>query len=422
MNKSIFTQNILESMVQITPQERNADFEDTILEKLKKKVEGKCDSFGYIKPGSCQILKRSIGRLQQGQWNGACTFKVTYSVEVCNPVEGMIVKCKVKNINKMGIFCVLADIDPSPLNLILAKQHHLQNEKFENVKIHDIISVEVVGIKFNYNDDYISCIGVLSDNNLTLEEQMEEDEIEIELNQPEDDEMEEGELSVDKDSEEESMSEGEESQVSGKSNLSEAPEGLTLEKVLIQEEQDVLENLKSTEIENLDGDEGEEVNMLEMEGVQDLESVDLTSKAQEDENKTQVLEDSEITELGDDFEGEKLDLEDISRQNLNPVSNLPEMENPEKNPGKEVFELEVLSHPKYKTFPKPRKNSKKFLNYFIYVQLNNMMIKFYQENGVEVKKVFLNKNHKFFDQIKTYLSLVGKSLQVEEVDGTSYVL
>ena len=101
-------------MVQITPQERNADSEDTILEKLKKKVEGKCDSFGYIKPGSCQILKEVLVD-SKGSVELVKYFKVTYSVEVCNPVEGMIVKCKVKNINKMGIFCVLADIDPSPL-------------------------------------------------------------------------------------------------------------------------------------------------------------------------------------------------------------------------------------------------------------------------------------------------------------------
>ena len=48
-----------------------------------------------------------------------------YSVDICTPVEGMIIQCVVKNINKMGIFCELAGYDPSPLNLILAKQHHL---------------------------------------------------------------------------------------------------------------------------------------------------------------------------------------------------------------------------------------------------------------------------------------------------------
>ena len=90
-------------------------------------------------------------------------------------------------------------------------------------------------------------------------------------------------------------------------------------------------------------------------------------------------------------------------------------------PGKEVFDLEILLHPKYKTFSRPIKNTKKFLKYVIYVQLNNMMIKFYEINEVAPKKVFLNKNHPFLEDMKKYLAAMGKSLKVEEVDGTSYV-
>ena len=90
-------------------------------------------------------------------------------------------------------------------------------------------------------------------------------------------------------------------------------------------------------------------------------------------------------------------------------------------PGKEVFDLEILLNPKYKTFSRPIKNTKKFVKYMIYVQLNNMMIKFYEINEVAPKKVFLNKNHPFLEDIKKYLAAMGKSLKVEEVDGTSYV-
>ena len=55
-----------------------------------------------------------MGELQQGQFNGACVFKVVYSVDICSPVEGMIIKCVVRNINKMGLFCELAGFDLSP--------------------------------------------------------------------------------------------------------------------------------------------------------------------------------------------------------------------------------------------------------------------------------------------------------------------
>ena len=90
-------------------------------------------------------------------------------------------------------------------------------------------------------------------------------------------------------------------------------------------------------------------------------------------------------------------------------------------PGKEVFQLDILSHPKYKTFSRPIKNTKKYVKYLIYVQLNNMMIKFYEINETAPKRVFINKNHPHLTEIKKYLSAMGKSLKVEEVDGTSYV-
>src|SRR6056300_1600101 len=116
---SIFNKNILSTKIQLTPAEYNGSIDETILEKLKDKVEGKCDSIGYIKPDSVQVISRSMGEILQGQFNGSCVFYVKYSVDVCVPVEGMKVKCVVLNINKMGILCELSDIKPSPLNLIL---------------------------------------------------------------------------------------------------------------------------------------------------------------------------------------------------------------------------------------------------------------------------------------------------------------
>lgn len=422
MTADIFTKSTLNCIIQLNPGEYNNSIDDILLEKLKSKVEGKCDSFGYIKPDSAQIIKRSIGMLAQSDFRGLAEYRIVYSVDVCNPVEGMIVKCIVRNINKMGLFCELAEESPSPLSLILAKQHHLKNDKFELVKINDIISVEVVGIKFNYNDTNISCIGKLSSHDLTMEQEMENtDNIEIELTGSEDDDTDEEITEEEVTDDEEVTDEVTESAVT-------EAEGLNLdivtEKALQEEETDVLENLSKAEISSNNLEEPLEVaDMVDMEGVQDLESVDLISKSGEGELKTEVEEpNSDLDELGEEFEGEKLDLEDMSRQNLTPIFNKEELENPDKKPDKSIFELNVLSHPKYKTFPKPRKNSTMYVNYLIYVQLNNMMIDFYNKNGVEVKKICLNNKHSYLAQIKQYLDKVGKSLKVEEVEGLSYVI
>ena len=176
----IFNSNILNTVIQLKPSEFDDSIDETIINKLRNKVEGKCDRNGYIKPGSVELVKRSLGQVLQGNFNGSCNFRVSYKVDICNPVEGMIVKAVVKNLNKMGLFCELHNIEPSPLSIILAKQHHLKSESFEKVKLNDIILVEIIGVKFDYNDTQIKCIGRFSEDGKSLEDNIEDDEMDEE--------------------------------------------------------------------------------------------------------------------------------------------------------------------------------------------------------------------------------------------------
>ena len=47
----------------------------------------------------------------------------------------------------MGLFCEMAEISPSPISVILAKQHHMDESKdsFDSVRLNDVIQVEIVG-------------------------------------------------------------------------------------------------------------------------------------------------------------------------------------------------------------------------------------------------------------------------------------
>ena len=50
-----------------------------------------------------------------------------------------------------------------------------------------------------------------------------------------------------------------------------------------------------------------------------------------------------------------------------------------------------------------------------------MMIEFYNKNGCEPKKVFVGANNTYKNAMKKFLSVLGKSLTVEDTDGISYV-
>lgn len=427
--KQLFNKNVLQTYIQLTPEEYNEGIDDIILEKLKDKVEGKCDNNGFINHDSTVILKRSMGEIQQGQFNGSCVFKVVYSVDICSPVEGMIIKCVVRNINKMGLFCELAGFDPSPLSLILAKQHHLKNADFEKVKPNDIINVEIIGVKIEYNEEQITCIGVLADGNITHED---DDESELDdYNESVVDQMTEEEIDLDEESanaNEVADANANEVEVAEPTHSSQQSENVVVNEALmitpsvVDEEETIEPNLDMELVEGVQDLEKIDLDLDDLEEVSDLQAQEAPTDKIDDPEQSILGGESDLDELGEEFEAETLDLDEISRKDIIPIYNKKEVEEFQGELGKEVFDLDILSSNKYKTFSKPRKNSKKYINYFIYVQLNNLMIEFYQKNGKEPKKVRIGNNNRFNKEIREYLEKNGKSLLVEATDELTHVV
>ena len=361
----IFTECILSTNIQLRPFEYTNSIDDILLEKLKKKVEGKCDKNGYVKEESAVIIKRSIGSFLQAQFNGNCTFSVTYKVLCCNPTEGMKLKCSVLNRNKMGLFCELYNHTPSPLTIILAKQHHLQDERYEEIKVCSCIDVEIVGIKFEFNDKQISCIGRMSKSDSDLEEPDFEEE-KYYQNEEEEEEEEEMEIEV---------------EIPDVKPSPEKPVSLI----------DLMTSNNPTE-------ELEEVNM----------------------NKEEEPKDELDLDLDINFEGEKMDLEKESKKNRVEIRLKPEDEQIEKLT-KTVYVLKVkkCEDPKCITLvaqPKGRNLKKNFITYYNYVLLNNMIVDYFEANKMNPTQININTEYQYRDDmiklVKSYLS----SIKIEDSD------
>ncbi len=382
MSNNIFTTNILNTVIQLLPDEFNNSIDEALLMKLKKKVEGKCDKNGYVKPDSVSIVRRSMGKVLQGHFNGSCSYRISYKVEICNPVEGMMVKAIVRNINKMGLFCELHDIEPSPLTIILAKQHHLKNESFEKVKINDVINIEIIGIKFNYNDTQISCIGRLSDDNKTLEENMEYSD------DPDAFEEEEMDLGDTDEGEEESTTSSNLSKGGGKNDIISMVGGKIYENEEGEEEE-----------EEEDDEENLELNLVEL-------------NKQEADNSLDIED-----ELGLEFEGEVMDLDEVSRKDTEPLLLNENAERPVKLTD-DVFKSEPKENNSYKPFIKKPNNK---INYHIYLTLSNLFIDFYEKYGVKPRKLSLSTRNKYYKSIKNYMKINASSYEIEENDNRTFV-
>ena len=151
--------------VQLFPAEMDATFQERLLNKIREEYEGICSRFGYIKPNSIEIIKRSCACLQKAYFNGSIRFDVLCRGEVCNPVQGSIVEAIVKNKNQLGILAesyVEFDDEKVPiLDIIVPIKSAgiLSDINLDQLQLGETIHIEVMGKKYQMKDRKISIIG-----------------------------------------------------------------------------------------------------------------------------------------------------------------------------------------------------------------------------------------------------------------------
>jgi DNA-directed RNA polymerase subunit E'/Rpb7 len=131
------------------------NLEDIIESYIHDHFEGKCVVEGYIKSNSSKIIMYSSGVIERGN---KIVFEVVFECDICLPVEGMLMSCVVTNVTKAGVRAEVANEVPSPVVAFVAKDHHYNIQKFNEIQVGDIINIRVIGQRFELNDKYIEVI------------------------------------------------------------------------------------------------------------------------------------------------------------------------------------------------------------------------------------------------------------------------
>jgi DNA-directed RNA polymerase subunit E'/Rpb7 len=149
---------ILEEFIYLKPIDLNNKIDDIILRKLQRKIEGKCIKIGYVIPNSIKIVMRSLGIINNANFDGITTYKVKYTADICNPAKGQVIQCVVGNIDKSQVICYIDTPEKSPVEIYLFKHHHLGNIEFSQLEKGDTINVKIGGSKWEYRDRQIISI------------------------------------------------------------------------------------------------------------------------------------------------------------------------------------------------------------------------------------------------------------------------
>ena len=150
----VYMNSLLSRKIHVPFKKVGKNIKELLQNKIKRDIEGKCTIEGFIKPDSTRVLTYSSGVL----FEDVIEFDVAFECLVCCPVEGMKIKCIVKNKTQAGIRAVINE-DVSPVVIYITRDHHYNNKYFSTVEEGDEITAKVIGQRYELNDEQVSIIG-----------------------------------------------------------------------------------------------------------------------------------------------------------------------------------------------------------------------------------------------------------------------
>ena len=154
----VYMNTLLTRKIQVSFNKIGKNIKEVLEKSVKREIEGKCTVEGYVKSNSTKVLTYSSGVLFENK----VEFDVVFECLVCCPVEGMLIKCNVKNKTQAGIRAVISSgnsEEKSPVVVYVSRDHHYNNKYFNTVNDNDEITVRVIGQRYELNDEQVSVIG-----------------------------------------------------------------------------------------------------------------------------------------------------------------------------------------------------------------------------------------------------------------------
>jgi len=156
---------VFERKVALTSRDMNGiiktSLDDMILAKLQALLEKKCSQHGWVIPGSVRLLSRSMFQEEAGRFTGDMVSWVQVEAKVIYPTDGMTINGEVLKKNKMGLFVVYEVGGHGAIQVQVPRDLHLDDEGYDQVKVGDMVRVEIKRSRFQANDPYILSIGLL---------------------------------------------------------------------------------------------------------------------------------------------------------------------------------------------------------------------------------------------------------------------
>lgn len=162
---SLFKPVFIDHRVTLEPKEYREAYTDIdayLTKKIRRQLEGRCCTHGYVRPGSTQILARSMGQAENGRFTGDFLYTCKAKLMCLLPYDNQLMDARVLKVNRVGAYVLLVDEGKvrEAIRILLPRDLHLGNVEFDALKPGDGVKARILRSRFQTNDDYINAAGL----------------------------------------------------------------------------------------------------------------------------------------------------------------------------------------------------------------------------------------------------------------------
>jgi len=161
----LFKPVYLDQRVSLSPtdfREAAEDIDAFLLTKMKKGLEGHCCTHGYVRPGSTQILARSMGQAEHGRFTGDFIFHCKLKLMCLLPHADQVVDARILKVNKLGAYALVVDDGRvrEAMRILIPRDLHIGSTEFDALTVGQGIRVKLLRSRFQVNDAFIQSVGL----------------------------------------------------------------------------------------------------------------------------------------------------------------------------------------------------------------------------------------------------------------------
>ena len=162
---TLFKPVYLDQRVSLAPTEFSEaadDIDSFLVAKIRKGLEGQCCTHGYVRPGSTQILARSMGQAEHGRFTGDFLYQCKVKIMCFLPHADQIVEARILKMNKLGGYALIVDDGRlrEAMRVLLPRDLHLGNSEFDSLEAGQGVRIRLLRSRFQAKDAFIQAVAL----------------------------------------------------------------------------------------------------------------------------------------------------------------------------------------------------------------------------------------------------------------------